>query len=178
MADIGKGCVHIYTGNGKGKTTAAFGLALRAAGRDLSVSIIQFAKGQVSGESIAVNQCLSDRINLQCFGSDCLINTTKDPSQRDIDLASDALKASELALRCGDYEMVVLDEIIVAAYMGLFDESAIFRIIEYKPDGVELILTGRYASDELIKRVDLVTEMVEVKHYYEQGVLARRGIED
>ncbi|MCL1812501.1 MAG: cob(I)yrinic acid a,c-diamide adenosyltransferase [Treponema sp.] len=170
-----KGFIHVYTGNGKGKSTAAFGLALRAAGAGMRVYIGQFMKTGTYYEIRAFRKHLP-MISLEQYGSGCLIGK-EGPGKADFAAAQSGLEKSRSALTGGMYDMVILDEIIVAAYLDLISEQDILDLIEAKPPGVELVLTGRYAKQSVTERADLVTEMVEVKHYYNQGVLARDGIE-
>jgi cob(I)alamin adenosyltransferase len=172
-----RACLQVYTGNGKGKTTAAFGLALRAAGRGLSVFIGQFMKQSDYGELYGAGM-LGENIVLEQFGAPECIPWRKDPDQRDIDLAQQGLKRSRKVLKSGDYQIVILDEIQVAVYFGLIDEADFLALVDDRPPEVELVCTGRYASKALIERADLVTEMVAVKHPYDTiKLLARDGIE-
>ncbi|MCE5314120.1 MAG: cob(I)yrinic acid a,c-diamide adenosyltransferase [Armatimonadota bacterium] len=168
------GCVHVYTGNGKGKTTAALGLALRAAGAGLNVYIAQFAKGMYYSELTSIAR-LSDRITLRQFGRDCFI--CKAPEQGDIDAAIEGLDQLREVISSGKYQVVILDEANIATYFSLFTVDDLLGLIDSKPDRVELVITGRYADPRVMNRADLVTEMLEVKHYYNEGIQARIGIE-
>ena len=170
-----KGYIHIYTGNGKGKSTAAFGLALRAAGAGMKVYIGQYMKTGAYNEVNTFREHLP-MISLEQYGNGCLIGK-EGPGDADYAAARAGLEKSRSALTGGSYDMVIFDEIIVTAHLGLIGEQDILDLIEAKPKGVELVLTGRYAKQGVTERADLVTEMVEVKHYYNQGVLARDGIE-
>lgn len=165
----------IYTGNGKGKTTAALGLAVRALGNDYHVYIGQFMKGQEYGELRTFAKL--DNIIIERFGTENCIISKDHVQQIDIDKAKAGLKRAKEALICGDYELVILDEICVAHFFGLVTEDEILALMELKPESVELVLTGRYAPQAIIDRADLVTEMKEIKHYYNIGVMARDGIE-
>ena len=171
-----KGFIHVYTGNGKGKSTAAFGLALRAAGAGMRVYIGQFMKTGMYHEIKAFREYLP-MISLEQYGNGCLIGKEEVPAEEDYAAARTGLEKARSALTGGGFDIVILDEIIVTAHLGLIGEQDILDLIGAKPEGVELILTGRYAKQSVTERADLVTEMVEVKHYYNQGVLARDGIE-
>jgi cob(I)alamin adenosyltransferase len=165
---------HVYTGDGKGKTTAALGLALRAAGAGWNVFIGQFAKGQATSELDALRR-FDDRITIRQFGSENLIGPQ--PENSDRDQAEIGLAECAAAISSGRYRLVILDEANVAATMRLLNISRLLEVIDARPDGVELVLTGRWAPPEILDRADLVTEMREIKHYYHQGVPARVGIE-
>lgn len=169
-----KGYVHVYTGNGKGKTTAAFGLALRAVGAGKKVYIGQFVKGQAYSEIQAVSECLPG-ITVKQLGLGCFI--INEPTQADIDAARQGLTEVADALHCGLYDMVILDEVTIALFYKLLSVEEVLEVVASKPEATEVVLTGRYAPQELIDAADLVTEMREVKHYYTSGVEARVGIE-
>jgi cob(I)alamin adenosyltransferase len=170
-----KGLVQVYTGNGKGKTSAAFGLALRATGRGLKVYIIQFIKGGFDyGELYAVKKITG--LKLKAFGRGKFVSE-KQPDKEDIELAEQALKTAEKAVKSGKYDIVVLDEINVALNLKLIQIEKVLRLIREKPVETELVLTGRKAPKEILETADLVTEMVEVKHPYNSGFKARKGIE-
>ena len=169
-----KGYVQVYTGNGKGKTTAAIGLAVRAAGANLKVFIGQFVKGMHYSELESLKR-FSDLITIKQFGRECFI--FHDPTEEDIKCARDGLQEAKEIINSGEYQVVILDEINIALYYNLFPIDEVIDIIKNKPENVELILTGRYAPQEIIDIADLVTEMREIKHYYVKGVVAREGIE-
>jgi cob(I)alamin adenosyltransferase len=171
---LDKGYIQVYTGDGKGKTTAAFGLALRAAGAGLRVYIGQFIKGMHYAELDALKR-FEDLITVTQFGSGCFIHG--DPTQKDIDLAQQGLRTMKDVVIAGNHDVVILDEANVAVFFGLFTVQDVLDVMDAKPPHVELVITGRRAPQELIDRADLVTEMHEVKHYYTQGVEARTGIE-
>lgn len=173
-SDWQQGYVHVYTGDGKGKTTAALGLALRAAGAGFKVFIGQFIKGTVYSEMNAL-RCLSDSITLEQFGRGCFIS--RDPAPEDIEAARQGLAVALAVIQKREYRLVILDEINVAVQCKLFPAEEVLALIDAKPAQVELILTGRGAPPEVLERADLVTEMREVKHYYRSGVAARIGIE-
>jgi cob(I)alamin adenosyltransferase len=169
-----QGYVQVYTGDGKGKTTAALGLALRAAGAGLKVYLGQFIKSSPYSEIKALER-FSDCITIQQFGRGCFIKGN--PCQADVDMARRALDAIGDALRSGDYDVVIADEANVAFMCKLISEADLIALIDSRPSHVELVLTGRNAPKGVIDRADLVTEMKAIKHYYEEGVVARRGIE-
>lgn len=169
-----EGYVQVYTGNGKGKTTAAIGLAVRAAGANLKVYIAQFVKGMHYSELDSLKR-FEDLITIKQYGRDCFI--FNDPKEEDIQCARDGLKEVENIIMSGEYDVVILDEINIALYYKLFPLEDVIRLIKNKPKHVELVLTGRYAPEEIIELADLVTEMREIKHYYEKGIMARSGIE-
>lgn len=173
---LGKGYVQVYTGNCKGKTTAALGLSFRAAGHGLKSYIGQFMKGQHYGELEAVKM-MQPYITIEQYGKPGWIHVHNPPREEDIQMAQEGLRRAKNAMLSGEHDIVVLDEINTAHYFHLVSLEDMLEIIAYKPDGVELILTGRYAPLEVIAVADLVTEMVEVKHYYQKGVQARDGIE-
>ncbi|MGQ9577468.1 MAG: cob(I)yrinic acid a,c-diamide adenosyltransferase [Candidatus Aminicenantales bacterium] len=176
MSQFKKGYIHIYTGNGKGKTTAALGLALRAAGYGIRTYIGQFLKGQSYGEIEAAKR-LGSLITIEQFGRKGFIHVTENPDAEDIARAQRGLERSLKMMLSGRYQIIILDEINVAIYFGLIKEQEVLDFISQKPEQVELILTGRYAPASVIRRADLVTEMKEKKHYYQKGVRARKGIE-
>lgn len=171
-----KGYVQVYTGNGKGKSTAALGLAFRAMGRGLKTYIGQFMKGQHYGELEAA-KILLPHITIEQYGRDTFIHIQNPPPEEDLRLSHDGLNKSRKAMFSGDYDVVILDEIITAHYFHLVSLAEIMDMVANKPEQVELVLTGRYAPPELIAAADLVSEIVEVKHYYRRGIYARRGIE-
>ncbi len=171
-----KGYIQVYTGDGKGKTTAALGLALRAAGYKHKVYIGQFLKGQEYGELLSAKK-LQPYITIEQFGRKGFIHVTKDPDEKDIKRAKSGLKKCREAMLSRKYRIIILDEINVAVDFNLLTEEEIHEFLDKKPKDVEIILTGRYAPPSFLKRADLVTEMKEKKHYYKKGVRAREGIE-
>jgi len=169
-----KGYVQVYTGNGKGKTTAALGLALRAAGANMKVYIAQFVKGMKYSEINALAK-LQDFITVKQYGRKGFIK--RDPDEEDIQAAREGLQEVREIMRSGEYQMIILDEANIATSYNLFSVDELLDFIEAKPGGVELVITGRTADPRIIEKADLVTEMKEIKHYYQKGVKARKGIE-
>lgn len=168
-----KGYTHLYTGNGKGKTTAAFGLALRALCAGRSVYVGQFVKSMKYNET-AVEKYF-DRIRIEQLGSGCYLDRT--PDIRDVEMAREGLSRCRAILASGDYDVVILDEITIAVHYGLITSADVIEALKTKAEGTEVVMTGRYATDELVEVSDLVTEMKEIKHYYTRGVLSRDGID-
>ncbi len=171
---LSEGYVHVYTGDGKGKTTAAIGLAIRAAGAGLKVLFAQFIKGAVYSE-IAAMKMLGENITVRQYGRGRFIKG--EPCREDIDAAERGLAEVKQALADGGYDVVVLDEANIAVQFNLFGIDKLVELIACKPHNVELIVTGRYAHPFLLDCADVVTEMKEVKHYYQKGIMARVGIE-
>jgi len=169
-----RGYVHVYTGNGKGKTTAAIGLAVRAAGAGLRVFIGQFVKGKPYSEVTALKR-FGDCITLRQFGRGCFIRGAPEPE--DIRLAKAGLQEARDVIAGGRHALVILDEINVAVQLDLFTVERLLELIDAKPERIELALTGRGANPAVVQRADVVTDMGEVKHYYRRGILAREGIE-
>jgi cob(I)alamin adenosyltransferase len=168
MADRNRRYIQIYTGNGKGKTTAAIGQAIRAAGRGLRTFIIMFMKDFPYGE-LAVLKQLGEWITVEQFGNDRFVFQKRPPNEAEIGAAKAGLRRAREVINGGEYDVVVLDEICVTTYFGLLTALEVLPLLEEKPAGVELVLTGRYCPDEWIEKADLVTRMDEVKHYYRQG---------
>lgn len=169
-----RGCVQVYTGDGKGKTTAAVGLAIRAAGAGLRVYFTQFCKGQDTGERAAFER-FPELITWSHSGSCSFIMGPPTPEDRA--QAQATLAALREALVSGEYDVVIADEFSVATDLGLVSLAEAVALLDARPEGVELVLTGRRAASEVLERADLVTEMVARKHHYQSGVQARRGIE-
>lgn len=171
-----RGLVEVYTGNGRGKTTAAIGLAFRAVGRGLRVHIIQFMKGDESYGEFQSCKAHPD-IEIEQFGRKEFVNP-KEPSTVDVELAARGMARAREVLGAGRADLVVLDELNVAVGFGLVRVEDVMALLDLRPDHVELLITGRMAPPELVQRADLVTEMREVKHPFDQGVLAREGIDN
>ncbi|MGI6575296.1 MAG: cob(I)yrinic acid a,c-diamide adenosyltransferase [bacterium] len=194
---FGKGYIQVYTGAGKGKTTAAIGLAIRALGAGKKVLFVQFMKDKVYSEHKLLSQ-VSPHIKLETIGKPFFIAREGDldaatkekwqgrvvmfppgqPPEEYVNLIQrQGMVKVEEALTNGTYDLVVLDEINVALYYGLIEVSQVLHLLQNKKEGVEVVLTGRNAPDQIIAQADLVTEMQEIKHYYSAGVDARKGIE-
>jgi len=176
LADVrnGLGLVHIYTGNGKGKTTAAFGLAFRAAGRGLNVLIVQFLKpAEGYGEQLACGKF--PNVELLCLGLDHFVS--KNPKQEDINAARSALDKTLELMRTGEYDVVVMDEAINAVRMKLIPDTDLIGALKSRPAHIEVVMTGRGITPALEEYADYVTEMKLVKHPYDRGIQARAGVE-
>lgn len=193
---LNKGYLQLYTGNGKGKTTAAIGLAIRALGAGLKVMFLQFMKSKSYSEHEILPN-LSPNLTLETLGKpyfivkrgsipdeelakwkdEVVIFEPGHPPAEYLKIISDGLEKAKQAVSSGDYDLVILDEIIVALHLELASWDQLRDLICSKADSVELVLTGRGATQELIEMADLVTEMQETKHYYSKGVEARKGIE-
>ncbi len=169
-----KGYVHVYTGSGKGKTTAALGLAVRAAGAGLRVYIAQFIKKRKCSEHTLLAE-LSDRITVKQYGRGFILGGK--PSEADIEAAQAGYNEVKKILLSKKYDIVILDEANVAVHYGLISVQDLLELIESRPKNIELVITGRYADKKIMETADLVTEMREIKHYHKKGVEARRGIE-
>jgi cob(I)alamin adenosyltransferase len=168
-----RGFIQVYTGNGKGKTTAALGLALRAAGAGLKVFICQFLKGRPSSELKSLKKLSADITIRRCGGKSFVIHPRKDDKL----CARQAFRKVSKILSEGIYDVVVLDEINCAVAINLIDINSLIKLLKEKPRHVEVVLTGRDAPKKLLAIADLVTEMKEIKHYFREGVKARTGIE-
>lgn len=192
-----KGYVQVYTGNGKGKTTAAIGLAIRALGAGKRVLFLQFMKSKAYSEHQILPEISSDLTletmgkpffvakegslteeELATWGDEVVIFPPGKPPEEYKVIMNQGVKRAKEAVSSGQYDIVVLDEIIVAMFFELISDRQMQEILSSRLDAVELILTGRGASDNLIEQADLVTNMQEVKHYYNQGITARIGIEN
>jgi cob(I)alamin adenosyltransferase len=170
-----KGLVIVITGNGKGKTTSAFGQALRAIGQGYKVFVLQFMKGRKYGEFIAAEKNLPN-ITIKMSGLDSFVMRDR-PAAIDIEMARKGLDIARKAITSGKYDMVILDEINVALDFKLVDLKDVMKLIKNKPAHVDLILTGRYAPKEIIKLADTVSDVQEIKHHYNAGIKDRAGIE-
>jgi len=176
MAKLEKGCIQIYTGEGKGKTTAALGLALRAAGHGMRTFIGQFMKGSEYGELDAVKK-LDGLVTIEQFGGPSCIPLKDTPDPVEVERAERGLEECRQALVSGRYDIVVCDEIFAALRFKLITLEDVLSLMDARPSGIELVLTGRWAPEPVVARADLVTEMREIKHHFRDGVKARDGIE-
>ncbi len=173
-----KGLVIVHTGNGKGKTTAALGLALRAWGQNLRILIIQFIKGGCRyGELEALQSLPGDRIKIVQMGEGFTRKNTGIEQDEHIKAAQTALEKAAVEEKSGKWDMLILDEVNYAVKFGLINENDVIEIIENKPEQMHLVLTGRDAAAGVLEKADLVTEMKEIKHPYKKGIKAQKGIE-
>jgi cob(I)alamin adenosyltransferase len=171
-----QGMIQVYTGDGKGKTTCALGLALRAIGHGFKVYMIQFMKGWETGEAQSAVSRLAPEMTLCYFGRHALVNL-RSPAPEDLDLIREGWKMARRIIKAGEHDLVILDEINLVLDHNLLPRAEVLAEFKKRPPWVELVLTGRRAPQELIDLADLVTEMRPIKHYYQAGVPARRGIE-
>ncbi|RZN71495.1 MAG: cob(I)yrinic acid a,c-diamide adenosyltransferase [Candidatus Methanolliviera hydrocarbonicum] len=171
-----KGFIHVKTGDGQGKTTSALGMALRAVGHGLKVSMIQFMKGGDSRYGEINSSKLLKNFEIKQFGRASFVNK-KNPDKIDIEFAQEGLKYAKRVVESGEYDLLILDEINVAIDYGLLSVEELLDVIEKKPEDLELVLTGRYAPKEIIDISDYVSEILDIKHPFKEGVLAREGIE-
>ena len=169
-----KGLVHIYTGPGKGKTTAALGLGLRAAGAGNKVHVVQFMKGRRYSEIDSIEKL--PNFTISQHGRDEFVSK-ENPEKIDIDLAQNGFSYAKEIVKSGKYDLIILDEINVAIDFNLISLEDVLKLINEKPKKLELVLTGRYADPKLIQIADVVTEMLEIKHPYQRGIMARKGID-
>ncbi|MEA3557676.1 MAG: cob(I)yrinic acid a,c-diamide adenosyltransferase [Candidatus Thermoplasmatota archaeon] len=169
-----KGYVQVYTGDGKGKTTASIGLGIRASGAGSRVRMIQFMKGRRYSEIDAIENIPNFEVSQH--GRDEFVSK-ENPEQVDIDLARKGFETAKEIILAGEHDLVILDEINVAVDFGLLNIEEVLELVRSRPENIEIILTGRYAPREFIDGADLVTEMKEIKHFYQKGVEARKGIE-
>jgi cob(I)alamin adenosyltransferase len=175
LARFNRGIVMVITGNGKGKTTAAIGQALRALGHGKKVFMIQFMKGKKYGEVLAAEKCLPG-FTIRQSGLDSFV-MRESPAPIDIELAKEGLKLAGQAVASGEYDLVILDEINVALDFKLLPLAEVVAMITGKPATVDLILTGRYAPPEIIDLADTVSDIQEIRHHYTGGVKERAGME-
>ncbi len=169
-----KGYVQVYTGDGKGKTTAALGLAVRAFGAGLNIYMAQFVKGMKYSEQETF-KVLAERLTVKQYGRGCFIKGN--PSEEDVTAAREGLKEVRDIMLSGKYQVLILDEANIATFYNLISVDDLIELINNKPEDMELIITGRRADPRILELADLVTEMKEIKHYYQDGVMAREGIE-
>lgn len=171
-----RGYIQIYTGEGKGKTTAALGLALRAAGQGLTITMLQFLKGDMDIGEVKAASSLLPRFTIIPTGQPHFIPECK-PTAEDKGYVGKAMELTNKTIVEGSADVLILDEVNVAVSLGLVPEEWILSIMRKKPAGMELVLTGRNATPAMIQMADLVTEMKEIKHYFRKGIPARKGIE-
>jgi len=164
----------VYTGNGKGKTTASLGLGIRAAGAGYKVHMIQFMKGRRYSELEGLENV--DNFTISQHGRDEFVNK-ENPEQIDIDLAQEGFSKAKELVNSNNYDMIILDEINVAVDFKLISLGEVLKLVEKKPGKLELVLTGRYANPEFVKIADYVSEVLEIKHPYQKGVEARKGVD-
>jgi cob(I)alamin adenosyltransferase len=172
-----KGYIQVYTGDGKGKTTAAIGLAIRAAGHGKKTYIAQFMKKGEYGELILIKKYLSHLIQFDQFGLPEFHRSGNPVTEKEKKAAMLGIETVKKVLESGQFEIIILDEINILLYFGIIDEGPVLEILDKKPENMEIILTGRHAPPSIMERAHLITHMQEVKHYYNQQVLARSGIE-
>jgi cob(I)alamin adenosyltransferase len=169
-----RGTVQVYTGDGKGKTTASLGQALRVVGHGGKVVMIQFMKGRMYGELAAADEI--EGLSIEQYGRDEFVDPVN-TAPVDKELAEKGWARVEELVSDESIDMLILDEINVAVFFGLIPLERVISLVENKPARLELVLTGRYAAEEIIKIADTVTEMLEVKHHFQMGIQARKGIE-
>ena len=169
-----KGFIHIYTGNGKGKTTAAIGFGIRATGEGLKVYMIQFMKGRRYSEIDALEKMKN--FTVVQFGRDEFVSK-ENPEQIDIDLARKGFEHAKEIIKNGEHDLIILDEINVAVDFKLIPLKDVLKLMNEKPEKVELVLTGRYVHPDMVKQADLVSEILEIKHPYQNGIQSRKGID-
>lgn len=168
-----KGFIHVYTGDGKGKTTAAIGLTVRAIGNGLKVLFVQFMKDAHTGE-LKILEKFPELVDIYCCSTGFIYDR---PDKSQIEIVEKCLKDIEEKLKKNDYDMIVFDELSVAINTGVLSRSDAERLIQLKSENTEVIITGRGAPQWLIEKADLVTEMKKLKHYFDRGIKARKGIE-
>jgi cob(I)alamin adenosyltransferase len=173
---LSQGRIQVYTGDGKGKTTCALGLALRAVGHGFQVYMVQFMKGRETGEARVAATRLAPDMTLRPFGRPGLVNL-RAPAPEDLALIREAWDLARQVILAGEHDLVILDEINLALAYNLLSPGEVYRVLRDRPRWVEVVLTGRQAPPELVELADLVTEMRPVKHYFDAKVQARVGIE-
>ena len=169
-----KGVLLVVTGTGKGKTTSAIGTALRALGNGFKVAVVQFMKGRIYGELIVLRDRLG--VDVYQFGRNAFVDP-KNPDPRDLQLAREGLDKAWEIVRAGQHDLLILDEIIYVASYGLLPEREVLELARARPRWMDLILTGRGASAELIELADTVSDVKEIKHHYKKGIESRAGME-
>jgi cob(I)alamin adenosyltransferase len=171
-----RGLLMVYTGDGKGKTTASLGLLLRAVGHGEKVALVQFMKGQPTGEITTLEKYLGDNVVIRRFGRDEFVDPS-DPAPEDMALAARGLAEARRFLESGQYGLVILDELNVALDFGLVGVDAVLEVLKQRPADADVVITGRNAPRQIVDLADLVSEVREVKHHYRQGIPAQPGIE-
>ncbi len=174
---LDRGLVEVYTGNGKGKTSAALGLAIRAIGRGFKVCFVCWFKKNVSGECLSAKKYLQGKLVIYQAGRPGFIWVDTKPLPKDYELAKSAFELAKKVIQSEEFDIVVLDEINPAMDLGLISVDEVLKLIRNKPSNIELVFTGRNAPKEIIEIADLVTDMAEVKHWYNKGISGRLGIE-
>ena len=174
---LSRGYIQVYTGNGKGKTTAAIGLAVRALGHGFRVYFAQFMKNFPYGE-LEILKRFASHLVLKNWGNDAFVFKKQPPSAELVSEMQKGLSQAREAMLGSTYDLVILDEVLVSIYFKLFTIDQVVDFLKVKPANVELVLTGRYCPQEIVELADLVTNMEEIKHYYQRGVSARKGIEN
>jgi cob(I)alamin adenosyltransferase len=177
MPDIRRGLIIVNTGPGKGKTTAAMGTALRAVGNGMRVLMLQFIKGSWHYGELDAAQAFGDRFIMKQMGRGFVKVGTEKPDPEDVRMVEDAWAEGARAIQSGEWDLVILDEVNYAISYGMLDPEKVVQVLKQKPEMVHVILTGRNAHPKIVELADTVTEMRQVKHAYEKGVLAQRGIE-
>ncbi len=171
-----KGYIQVYTGNGKGKSTAAYGIILRAFGNKMHVYCLQFMKDYPYSEKQAFT-LLSEFVEVVQVGSDDFVFRKEYPNKNEREIAKSGLELVKEKMLSGKYDIIIIDEVCVAIYFKLLEEEEVIKLLDEKPENVEVILTGRYCPKSILEKADLVSEIMEVNHYYKKGILARRGID-
>jgi cob(I)alamin adenosyltransferase len=177
LSDIRKGLIIVHTGAGKGKTTAAMGTALRAVGNGLKVLMLQFLKGSWHYGELDAVQAFGDNFVMKQMGRGFVKVGGAETDPEDVKMVGEAWAEAEAAIRSGQWDLVILDEINYAISYGMLDPAKVVAALQQKPEQVHVILTGRNAHPTIVELADTVTEMKQVKHAYEKGVMAQRGIE-
>lgn len=177
MDEESKGLVIVFTGSGKGKTTAAMGMALRAAGQGMKTLMIQFIKGGRRYGELDAAERLFPHFQIMTMGRGFIRFDHGGPDARDCEAVEAAWGLFLEKMRSGEFRMIILDEINNAVHNGLLPVEEVLRALDEKPDGLHLVLTGRNARSEVVERADLVTEMKEIKHPFKKGIRAQPGVE-
>jgi cob(I)alamin adenosyltransferase len=177
MSDIRRGLIIVNTGPGKGKTTAAMGTALRSVGQGMRVLMLQFLKGSWHYGELDAVKAFGEKFVMKQMGRGFVKVGTEKPDPEDVKMVADAWDEADVAIQSGEWDLVVLDEINYAISYGMLDAGVVVESLKRKPEMVHVILTGRNAHPTIVEIADTVTEMRQIKHAYEKGVMAQRGIE-